>query len=225
MSAAPSASDTSPPALQLNGGAGSPTEGPGSRAELWMTTLKKLRPYPLRHQWVLWHESGSSGATPNQRTEIEEINTVQRFWQVFNNTPFSNLPPNDWLHLFKKDVKPIWEDERNKNGGAWTFRVPKSQNHEFWKEILVMAIGEILQEVVEKGDDICGVSFSVRFNSHLILIWTRDADNETSRNAVLARVMENLPAEMRPRPQNTFYKKHSDHKNNKPGPVATSPPA
>lgn len=43
------------------------------------------------------------------------------------------------------------EDERNKNGGAWTFRVPKSQNHEFWKEILVMAIGEILQEVVEKG--------------------------------------------------------------------------
>ena len=52
--------------------------------------------------------SGSSGATPNQRTEIEEINTVQRFWQVFNNTPFSNLPPNDWLHLFKKDVKPIW---------------------------------------------------------------------------------------------------------------------
>ena len=52
--------------------------------------------------------SGSSGATPNQRTEIEEINTVQRFWQVFNNTPFSNLLPNDWLHLFKKDVKPIW---------------------------------------------------------------------------------------------------------------------
>lgn len=89
-----------------------------------MTTLKKLRPYPLCHQWVLWHEryvsrsslrtqvlmgnSGSSGATPNQRTEIEEINTVQRFWQVFNNTPFSNLLPNDWLHLFKKDVKPIW---------------------------------------------------------------------------------------------------------------------
>lgn len=43
------------------------------------------------------------------------------------------------------------EDRRNANGGAWTFRVPKANSHEFWKEILMMAIGEILQEVVEKG--------------------------------------------------------------------------
>jgi hypothetical protein len=76
---------------------------------------------------------------------------VQSFWQVFNNTPFTNLPLKDSLHLFKKNVKPLWEDPRNKNGGAWTFRVPKAQSHEFWKEVLMMAIGEILQEVVEKG--------------------------------------------------------------------------
>lgn len=48
-------------------------------------------------------------------------------------------------------VRDCREDKRNKNGGAWTFRVPKSQSHEFWKEVLMMAIGEILQEVVEKG--------------------------------------------------------------------------
>jgi hypothetical protein len=83
--------------------------------------------------------------------EIAGISTVQSFWQVFNNTPFTNLPLKDSLHLFKKNVKPLWEDPRNKNGGAWTFRVPKAQSHEFWKEVLMMAIGEILQEVVEKG--------------------------------------------------------------------------
>lgn len=44
------------------------------------------------------------------------------------------------------------EDPRNTNGGAWTFRVSKDKSHEFWKEILMMAIGEILQDVVEKGE-------------------------------------------------------------------------
>lgn len=44
------------------------------------------------------------------------------------------------------------EDARNKNGGAWTFRISKERSHEFWKEVLMMAIGEILQEVVEKGE-------------------------------------------------------------------------
>jgi len=74
--------------------------------------------------------------------------------------------------LFKKNVKPIWydisslylvgyreslslflfrEDSRNKNGGAWIFRVPKANSQEFWKEVLMMAIGEVLQEVVHKG--------------------------------------------------------------------------
>jgi Eukaryotic initiation factor 4E len=93
----------------------------------------------------------------------------QTFWQVYNNTPFSTLPLRDSLHLFKKNVKPIWyvafcpvtgaleltvccrEDPRNKNGGAWTFRVPKANSQEFWKEVQMMAIGEILQEVVERG--------------------------------------------------------------------------
>jgi len=28
----------------------------GKRAELRMTMLRKLRPYPLRHEWIFWHE-------------------------------------------------------------------------------------------------------------------------------------------------------------------------
>ncbi|KAI5854583.1 translation initiation factor eIF 4e-like domain-containing protein [Tricharina praecox] len=192
----------------------------GKRAELRMTMLKKLRPYPLRHEWVFWHEKDDPDASPekwdDRLKEIAQISTVQSFWQVFNNTPFTNLTLKESLHLFKKNVKPLWEDPRNKNGGAWTFRVPKAQSHEFWKEVLMMAIGEILQEVVEKGDDICGVSISVRFNSHLILVWTRDAENEKSRDAILAKVMESLPEEMRPQPSSPYYKKHNDHKNYTP---------
>jgi len=72
---------------------------------------------------------------------------------VYNNTPFESLALRDSLLLFKKNVRPVWEDSRNNKGGAWTFRVPKANNtsSEFWKEVMMMAIGEVLQEVVEKG--------------------------------------------------------------------------
>jgi len=58
---------------------------------------------------------------------------------------------------------------------------------------------------------LCGVGLSVRFNSHLISVWHRDASKQKSIDALLATVLEELPEEMRPKPDNYFYKKHSDH--------------
>ena len=61
------------------------------------------------------------------------------------------------------------------------------------------------------GDQLCGVGLSVRFNSHLISVWHRDASKQKSIDAILATVLEELPAELKPKPDNYFYKKHSDH--------------
>ena len=61
------------------------------------------------------------------------------------------------------------------------------------------------------GDDICGVGLSIRFNSHLISVWNRDGSNQKSIDAILATVLDQLPDEMKPTPQNYYYKKHSEH--------------
>ncbi|EPS39236.1 hypothetical protein H072_7014 [Dactylellina haptotyla CBS 200.50] len=242
------------PSLHVNGpasGNGSPTsentsptsvsdepvvQSMGNRKQLVNTMLKKMRPLPLRHEWTFWHdkyqaETGSGTAAggdgyASQLKELANLSTIQDFWQVYNNTPFESLALRDSLLLFKKNVKPIWEDPRNNKGGSWTFRISKNggNSSDFWKETLMMAIGEVLQEVVEKGDDICGVSISVRFNSHLILVWNRDSSNQKSIDAILKRVLENLSEEIRPLPQNYYYKKHSEHKGYKAieAPASTS---
>lgn len=80
-----------------------------------------------------------------------EINTVQTFWETYNNFPFENLILRDSVYLFKRTVKPIWEDPRNVRGGSWTLRVSKANGPETLKCVLMMAIGEVLQEVVEPG--------------------------------------------------------------------------
>ncbi len=61
------------------------------------------------------------------------------------------------------------------------------------------------------GDQICGVGLSVRFNSHLISIWHRDASKQKSIDGMLNCVLENLEPELQPKADNYFYKKHSDH--------------
>lgn len=64
---------------------------------------------------------------------------------------------------------------------------------------------------IDTGDQLCGVGLSVRFNSHLISVWHREGANQKSIDALLACVLEELPEDMRPKPDNYFYKKHSDH--------------
>lgn len=60
----------------------------------------------------------------------------------------------------------------------------------------------------------------MRFSSHLISIWHRDASKQKSIDALLKTVLEELPVELKPKPDNYFYKKHSDHAGFKAPPAA-----
>jgi hypothetical protein len=61
-------------------------------------------------------------------------------------------------------------------------------------------------------DDICGVSYSVRFNSMLITIWNRDGDHEAGKNRILETVLREVPEHLVPKRSDLYYyKKHSSH--------------
>lgn len=190
---------------------------------------QKNRVPPLVHSWDFGHDrqDRSQAATSNgslheasyeDRLEpLAQISDVRQFWSVFNNFDISQLKLRDSVHLFHKGVKPVWEDPRNARGGSWTFRVPKHQASEFWKEICMMAIGEQLQGAVEEPgrntfrDDICGVSLGVRFNSMLVQIWNRDADHEAGIQRILKTVMDGVSEELKPKEGSYYYKKHNEH--------------
>lgn len=147
---------------------------------------------------------------------LANVDDVRKFWNVFNNFDISRLQLRDSVHLFHKGIKPVWEDARNARGGSWTFRVPKAQAAEFWKEVCMMAIGEQLQAAIESDrttfrDDICGINLGVRFNSMLVQIWNRDGEHKEGVDRILSTVLENLSEELRPREGSYYYKKHSEH--------------
>lgn len=120
--------------------------------------------------------------------------------------------------MFKKGIKPRWEDPRNKDGGTQiylhslispgqllmvgglTFRVTQIQSKEVFQYILLLLIGEILTpdiaesikscEVADVDDDICGVSLSARAFSNLITIWNRVAPKTTSCDEIPQKLHE-----------------------------------
>ncbi|ORY71601.1 translation initiation factor eIF 4e-like domain-containing protein [Pseudomassariella vexata] len=183
--------------------------------------MKTMRALPTQHYWNYYFdrppkeqkktEDGSYQSSLEQLGS--QIESIQDFWRHDNNLPLAQMQMRESIYLFKSGFKPIWEDRRNVLGGSWTFRAPKTVGPKLFSLIQAMAIGEQLQEVVEEGDTICGVGLSVRFNSHLISIWHRDASKKKSIDALLQYVLNNLPADLgwEPKPDNYFYKKHSDH--------------
>ena len=47
------------------------------------------------------------------------------------------MTPGSYIYLFKKTVKPVWEDDGNKNGGAFVLRFSKDKSNRLWEDILL----------------------------------------------------------------------------------------
>ncbi|KAI9891191.1 MAG: hypothetical protein M1814_003034 [Vezdaea aestivalis] len=179
----------------------------------------QLRPPPFHHLWSFWFDKHADAAatTPVYQSRVElmlDVADTRDFFQFANNTPLNRLKIRDSIHLFKRTVKPVWEDPRNVRGGSWTFRVNKAKSEKFWMELMLLAVGETLQEAVtgQKGEDICGVTISPRFSSHLIQVWNRDGTNQKTIDAILATVLANLSPDIKPADTDYYYKRHSEHK-------------
>ncbi|GKU01749.1 translation initiation factor [Fusarium langsethiae] len=186
--------------------------------------LKTMRPLPTQHYWnVYFDRQAKEGETGDQyHSGLEQLGTqiesVQDFWRYANNTPVGNIGVRESLYLFKSGFRPVWEDRRNVLGGSWTFRFPKSMGPDVWTRVQLLAIGEKLQSVLDEEDQLCGVGLSVRFNSHLITVWHRDASKKNSVENIVKCIMEDLPPEMHPKPDAYYYKRHSDHAGFNPPP-------
>lgn len=124
--------------------------------------------FQLPYKWNFYHDSHAAGEDYEKRLTLmqDEIATIKTFWQVLNSFPLSKLQMRDSVHFFKQGVRPIWEDPRNVKGGAWYFRISKDRAEDFWKEILMMAVGEQFADAIQKGRFLFSVCHSSGVITH-----------------------------------------------------------
>ena len=127
-------------------------------------------PHFLEHEWVIWEHRApdkNSKSYEDNMSQLCEIATVEDFWKAYNNIPkpsaifFDGRTRKKFkdrtvesFSLFKKNIKPEWEDVQNRTGAEWFCRktFPGPQLDEFWQSLVLGMIGE----TIDPNDDICG---------------------------------------------------------------------
>lgn len=149
------------PTLQVNGQDPDTQEGaPGAngtiaatRKSLHQNIIGKLRPLPFQYRWTIWHDKHTDSENYENRLYVlhEDVADIATFYRVYNNYPWDKIRLRDSVHIFRKGVKPVWEDPENLNGGCWTFRVPKAKAQAFFHEIAILCMANEFQAAIQEG--------------------------------------------------------------------------
>ncbi|KAJ2893659.1 Eukaryotic translation initiation factor 4E-1 [Zalerion maritima] len=134
--------------------------------------------HPLQNEWTLWFTKPPSGKGDNWNELLKEVitfNSVEEFWGVYNNVAgVSELALKSDYHLFKKGIRPEWEDVANKHGGKWSYQFKEKRSvpiDNLWLHVMLAAIGETLED--EDDGELMGVVVNVRKAFYRIGLWTR----------------------------------------------------
>jgi len=132
----------------------------------------------LKQSFSFWVRRGQIDIVDYEKSIklICSFNTIEDFWILYDHTlrPSEVSYPCDY-HLFKKGIKPMWEDKENANGGSFSIRIPHSNKvSRYWEDLLLAFIGGQF----ENDNEICGLVFSTRYQKDLISVWCKTTDSK-----------------------------------------------
>ena len=129
--------------------------------------------HPLKSTWIIWYRPPTPKYSDYEKSTVPlaSISSVESFWAVYTHLKHPSLLPtvSDY-HIFKKGIRPVWEDEANKRGGKWIVRLKKGVADRYWEDLLLAMAGD---QFAEAGDEVCGAVLSVRGGEDVLSVWTR----------------------------------------------------
>ncbi|KAJ5759752.1 Eukaryotic translation initiation factor [Penicillium odoratum] len=161
--------------------------------------------HPLKSTWIVWYRPPTPKYSDYEKSTVPlaSISSVESFWAVYSHLKRPSLLPtvSDY-HIFKKGIRPVWEDEANKRGGKWIVRLKKGVADRYWEDLLLAMVGD---QFAEAGDEVCGAVLSVRGGEDVLSVWTRI---DGGRNIKIRETIKRLLAF--PLDTNIIWKSHDD---------------
>jgi len=150
--------------------------------------------HPLNTRWVVWYHNPSDQSwTSDSYKDILEIHTIEDFL-VLKNSWKSCLPEvSEGMYFMMrktnedKSILPMWEDEHNKNGGVWSFKINKEDAENVWFKLCTFTIGENICNDINNSSYINGISISPKKNFCIVKIW--NSDNKMNETNILSNKM------------------------------------
>eukprot|EP00924_Labyrinthula_sp_SR-Ha-C_P011099 maker-scaffold_51-snap-gene-1.67-mRNA-1 protein AED:0.05 eAED:0.05 QI:119/1/1/1/1/1/4/95/192 len=165
--------------------------------------------HPLENTWVFWehtkgeHSVHTEASYGSSMHKLGEFATVEEFWRYKNILP---LPSQifsvtngkrkklvdrevEGYSLFKKGIRPAWEDPMNKDGAdLWSRKTVKPEEIDnLYEDMLLCLIGE----TIDPDDQICGIRL-VDKSRHGRAIYKLELWYKTDNQEVRQALQENI---------------------------------
>ena len=135
--------------------------------------------------WYIWYHHQKNNWKLESYKKIFKIKTIESFWEFNNNIDIIGGINSQHYFMMRENISPIWEDEKNKNGGCWSIKIPMEKSYELWIKLSMYLIGETITngKILVNGISICPKNTS----TSVVKIWIDD-NNKSS--------IQNLPTEI-----------------------------
>ena len=128
-------------------------------------------PHFLSDTWILWaHLPHDTDWSIKSYTKIFEFNTLEQAVTITEMLP-PKLIVNCMLFLMRKGINPIWEDERNRNGGCFSYKIINKDVPGTWKQMSYLLVGETMTDNVKMLSHINGITISPKKNFCIMKVW------------------------------------------------------
>ena len=127
--------------------------------------------HELSDAWILWaHLPHDTDWSIKSYIKLYTFDTVEQAITITEMLPHI-LVTNCMLFLMRKGISPIWEDERNRNGGCFSYKIVNKDVPETWKELTYSLVGETMSDDKKLLPHINGITISPKKNFCIIKVW------------------------------------------------------
>jgi hypothetical protein len=127
--------------------------------------------HKLSDTWILWaHLPHDTDWSIKSYIKICSFNTVEETISIINVLP-SKLVTNCMLFLMREGITPTWEDQRNRNGGCFSYKISNKDVPQAWKELTYVLVGESMSANQNLIPLINGITISPKKNFCIVKVW------------------------------------------------------
>ena len=140
-----------------------------------------MKTHDLNNKWVFWaHLPHDINWSIESYIKLVELGTVEDTLTL-NKTIPDKMIKNCMLFLMKKGINPTWEDDENKHGGCFSFKISNKLVPQVWRDLVCCVAGESLSQDKDFIKDINGITISPKKSFCIVKIWMKSLNFQNPR--------------------------------------------
>ena len=130
----------------------------------------------LNTEWNIWYHLPTE-----QKWDIDSYHSLCKFNTVESCVAITkeineSFITNCMFFLMRNNIKPIWEDEENINGGCFSLKIQNRHVSKTWNKLIYSIVGETLFDDESIMSNVNGLTISPKKYFCIIKIWMKTCD-------------------------------------------------